>query len=321
MTTEIWSRPVRVKQRGDWAWIDPTLVEQNGVVKPKVIKGELSLSTGDGNDPVTTFAPSPQQSLALSWPSDLPKPTLDRSRAVYADAAGPGADLVVTALPTGFRYDVLLRDRPAKAPELTIPMQGKGLSLREAADGRLRLTDKDGASVAIAAKPTLHAKTASKTHDGERGTVDVKVRTDNGQQTLLIKPDPGFLADPATSYPVTLSSAFGMQLIADTDVNSVVDFNNVDGPFLKAGTTSGGEKARTYLKFDLSPLTGQNVSNATLSLLNVDGPSCGTNVGAGIQVRRVTSAWNPFTITWSPPANQHHRRRGHQHQQRPFGIM
>jgi len=47
---------------------------------------------------------------------------------------------VVTALPTGFRYDVVLRDRPAKAPELTIPMQGKGLSLREAADGRLRLT-------------------------------------------------------------------------------------------------------------------------------------------------------------------------------------
>jgi len=44
-----------------------------------------------------------------------------------------------------------------------------------------RSIDKDGASVAIAAKPTLHAKTASKTHDGERGTVDVKVHTDNGQ--------------------------------------------------------------------------------------------------------------------------------------------
>ncbi|MEU8201160.1 DNRLRE domain-containing protein [Streptosporangium sp. NPDC049046] len=68
---------------------------------------------------------------------------------------------------------------------------------------------------------------------------------------------------------------------------------------LGAGTHSDGSKARAYLKFDMSSLVGQQISNVTLSLLNIDGPSCGTTVGDGIQVRRVTSAWSPSTVTWS----------------------
>ncbi|MFI9433084.1 MULTISPECIES: DNRLRE domain-containing protein [Streptosporangium] len=306
VTSEVWSRPVRVKQRGAWAWIDPTLAEQNGTVKPKVIKGDLTLSAGGSTGPFTIFSPNPQQSLALSWPTDLPKPTLQGSRATYPDAAGPGADLVVTALPTGFRQDVVLRTRPDKAPQLEIPVNAKGLKLVEASDGRLRLTDQHGKNVAAAPKPALRDTMDPKgrDHRGKRGTVDVKVRTEGDRQTLLLTPDSGFLADPATAYPVTITSAFSMAITADTDVNSVYDFNNVDGPALKAGTESSGEKARAYLKFDVSAMIGQNVSNATLSLLNIDGPSCGTKVGAGIQVRRVTSAWDPFTLTWSPqPTN------------------
>ncbi|MBB4942786.1 hypothetical protein FHR32_007186 [Streptosporangium album] len=306
MTSEIWSRPVRVKQRGAWAWIDPTLAEQNGTVKPKVIKGDLALSAGGGTGPFATFRPNAQQSLALSWPTDLPKPILQGSRATYPDAAGPGADLVVTALPTGFRQDVVLRTRPDKTPQLEIPVTATGLTLAEASDGRLRLTDQHGQGVAVAPKPALRdtADPKGRDHHGKRGTVEVKVRTEGDRQTLLLTPDADFLADPATAYPVTLSSAFSMAITADTDVNSVYDFNNIDGPALKAGTESTGEKGRTYLKFDISPMVGQNVSNATLSLLNVDGPSCGTKVGAGIQVRRVTSAWDPSTLTWSPqPTN------------------
>ncbi|GGQ00393.1 DNRLRE domain-containing protein [Streptosporangium pseudovulgare] len=46
-------------------------------------------------------------------------------------------------------------------------------------------------------------------------------------------------------------------------------------------------------------MTGQSISNATLSLLNIDGPSCGTKVGAGVQVRRVTGTWDPLGIIWS----------------------
>lgn len=118
VSTEIWPRPVRVKKSGTWAWIDTTLVKQDGVIKPRVIKGELSLP-GDRADTPTTFTPTPGQSIELTWPTPLPAPRLEGNRATYSDAAGRGADLVVTALATGFRYDVVLRDRPSKALEST----------------------------------------------------------------------------------------------------------------------------------------------------------------------------------------------------------
>ncbi|GAA3413776.1 hypothetical protein GCM10018952_31700 [Streptosporangium vulgare] len=300
VTTEIWPRPVRVRKSGAWAWIDPTLVEQNGVIKPKVIKGDLSLSPGGGTDALTTFTPTPEQSLALSWPTGLSKPKLEGSRATYADAAGPGADLVVTALATGFRYDVVLRTRPAEALELKIPVRGKGLALREAPDGRLRVTDDDDFNVAVAPKPFLRGTETTKSRSTEAGAVEAGVATANGQQTLLLKPDPAYLADPATSYPVTIQSAFSITPTADADVWSLTpNFPNGDGSTLKAGTDPDGSKSRAYLKFNMSPLVGQQVSNVTLSLLNIDGPSCGTAVGDGIQVRRVTSAWNPATVTWA----------------------
>lgn len=305
VTTEMWPRPVRVKKRGAWAWIDTTLAEQGGVVRPKVIKGDLSLPAGEGRGATTTFSPAPDQSLNLAWPTDLPKPELKGNRATYVDAAGPGADLVVTARPTGFRYDVVLRTRPAKALELKIRVKGQGLSLQKASGGRLRVTDAENRSVAIAPNPILRGKETVKNRSAKNSMVDTTVLTESGQQMLLLKPDAAYLADPATAYPVTIQSGFSITPAADTDVWSVTpDWPNPDGGYLKAGTELDGSKSRAYLKFDISPLVGQNISNVMLSLLNIDGPSCGTSVGVGIQVRRITSAWNASTVTWnSQPAN------------------
>ncbi|GGP00984.1 hypothetical protein GCM10012278_03040 [Nonomuraea glycinis] len=300
VTTEIWPRPVRVQKSGAWAWIDTTLVKQDGTIKPKVIKGDLSLSPGDRTGALTTFAPTSKQTLALSWPTGLPKPRLEGSRATYADAAGPGADLVVTALATGFRYDVVLRNRPVKVLELKISVQGKGLALRKAPDGRLRVIDDGDRNIAIAPEPLLRGTETAKNRSAEAGTVETAVLTASGKQTLLLKPDPAYLADPATLYPVTIQSAFSIIPTADADVwNISPDFPNGDGSTLKAGTESDGSTSRAYLKFDMSPLAGQQIGNVTLSLLNIDGPSCGTAVSDGIQVRRVTSAWSPSTVTWS----------------------
>ncbi|GAA3673129.1 hypothetical protein GCM10022224_041750 [Nonomuraea antimicrobica] len=299
VSTEIWPRPVRVKKSGTWAWIDTTLVKQDGVVKPRVIKGELSLP-GDRADAATTFTPAPGQSIELSWPTPLPAPRLEGNRATYPDAAGRGADLVVTALATGFRYDVVLRDRPSKELELEIPVRGEGVKVRKSTDGRLRVADKDNRDVALAAKPLLRGNGSIKNHSEKTGSVDTSVVTADGQQIVRLKPDQAFLADRATSYPVTIQAAFSLTPTADADVWSVgPDDSNGDGAFLKAGTESDGSKSRAYLKFDMSPLVGQQISNVTLSLLNIGGPSCGTAVGAGIQVRRVTGIWSPSTVTWS----------------------
>ncbi|QYC40389.1 tRNA3(Ser)-specific nuclease WapA precursor [Nonomuraea coxensis DSM 45129] len=297
----MWARPVRVKKNAAWAWIDPTLSEQGGVVKPQVIKGDLALSSG-GDAAITTYTLQEGRSLSLTWPTTLPQPVLDGSHATYPDAAGPGADLVVTALATGFRYDVVLRTRPAKAWKLKIPFQGKGLSLRETSDGVMRVADASGLSVAVNSPPTLRSAKGGRkpaTNPGI-GVVETSVEESGAQQMLQLKPDLGFLADPATQYPVTLQSAFSMTAASDADVWSVnPDDPNGSGLTLKAGTEADGAKSRAYLKFDTSPLVGQQISNVTLSLLNIDGPSCGSRVSDGIQVRQVTSGWSPATVTWA----------------------
>ncbi|MEV4378945.1 DNRLRE domain-containing protein [Streptosporangium sp. NPDC049644] len=304
MVTELWSRPVRVKKGAKWAWIDTTLAKQGDVIKPKVIKGDLSLPSGGGSGTLTTFSSGPKQSLSLSWPSKLPDPTLDGSRATYIDAVGPGADLVITALATGFRYDVVLRERPAKDLQLRIPFQGKGLALREGRGGRLRVTNEHDENVAVTGKPVVRGDRSSKGKGGI-GTVETSVDGESGRQTLVVKPNREYLADSSTTYPVTIQSAFSIIPSEDADVWSVFpDTANGDGATLGAGTESDGSTSRAYLKFDTAPLVGQQLSNVTLSLLNIDGPACGSAVGEGIQVRRVTSEWDAAEVTWkSQPSN------------------
>ncbi|SDI61060.1 Ig-like domain-containing protein, partial [Sinosporangium album] len=106
--TEVAAGPVRTRQDGRWVPIDTTLAEQSGKLRPKALAEgtAVEVSTG-GTDPFATMT-ADGRFYALRWPTPLPKPTVDKNVATYADAAGKGADLVVTVLPTGFRHDVVL---------------------------------------------------------------------------------------------------------------------------------------------------------------------------------------------------------------------
>ncbi|GAA3028756.1 phospholipase A2 [Actinokineospora globicatena] len=89
-----------------------------------------------------------------------------------------------------------------------------------------------------------------------------------------------------------------LPLLDDTDVNSSFDGADPGGPYLKAGTETDGERARTYLRFDTRGLRAP--LKAELRITNVDAPGCGPAVGAGIQVRRVTGFWTAASQTWTP---------------------
>ncbi|MBK3563814.1 hypothetical protein [Streptomyces sp. MBT62] len=79
--------PVRVKQSdGSWAAMDATLVKTDGGWVPKVSASALTISDG-GSDPLVTLG-SGGTSLALSWPTDLPEPTVSgatATREVHAE--------------------------------------------------------------------------------------------------------------------------------------------------------------------------------------------------------------------------------------------
>ncbi|MEU6429690.1 DNRLRE domain-containing protein [Microbispora sp. NPDC046973] len=306
-TAEFTAGPSRVKQGQSWVPIDTSLVE-DGLLRPKAAAAQVEFSTGGTG----VFAKMTRQDgtvFALSWPSALPRPQVKGNTATYADAAGPGADLVVTALATGFRHDVVLRRRPSGPVEYRLPVETSGLTLKTAETGGLTLSDKGGTVVAAAPTPVMWASSTpdagadakGKRRPRKRGKITTSVVQEQGHQVLVLQPDPGFLADPATTYPVTIDPTTTLPLSSDTYVIKGESSTHAGDSELAAGAVFnfvGVEVARSYLKFDTSSLAGATVSSATLSAYQmwVDSFECPTG---GIVAARVTSSWNPSTVLWT----------------------
>jgi hypothetical protein len=311
--TEFHSAPIRIRDAdGSWADIDTRLVFDGSTVRPKAAKGNARFSAG-GTDAPFARLHTESGELDLGWERPLPKPELDGNKAVYRGVAAGGAgDLVATALPTGFRFDVVLNRRPTGPVEVRIPVTANGLTVSEAANGRLTVKDSktliastskpalyDAASPQ-AAKPGEAAKPRATAREGQdhTGELSTTVENDRDGKTLVLKPSASYLADPATTYPVTIDPTVVLPLVTDSDVNSMFDYNNVSGPYMKVGTETSGEKGRAFLRFDTRGL--KPVTNAVLKLANIDAPACGPQVSSGVQVRRLTNHWDADTQTWTP---------------------
>ncbi|GAA0841685.1 hypothetical protein GCM10009525_55370 [Streptosporangium amethystogenes subsp. fukuiense] len=305
--TEVTAGPVRTRQGSVWAPIDTSLAEQGGTLKPKAIDAEVDVEVSTGGTGAFVRMTADGRRYALTWPATLPKPTVKGNVATYTDAAGKGADLVVTVLPTGFRHDVVLRERPAKPLEIRIGVQTEGLTLSEGKGGRLLLTGgKDKRLVASAPQPVMWdagAKsrlTKGRLPKARSAKIATDVVTTGGRTELVLKPDHAFLSDPATVYPVRVDPTTTLPFNHDVEVSTNVDLpTDPTAAFMMAGTQIGNQKFRVHLRFDTAALTGATVSDAKLSLNNIDAPACGAAVGAGIQVRRLTGAWDENNLSWT----------------------
>ncbi|MBG0825969.1 DNRLRE domain-containing protein [Planomonospora sp. ID91781] len=301
-TTEINPSPVRVQRGGDWYAIDTTLIERDGVLVPKMAKGEVEISAGGADAPMAKLEHAADESFALSWPKALPTPKVEGSKATYTDAAGPGADLVVTALPTGFRHDVVLRERPAGPVEYKLEVDTDGLKLAETKSGSLTLTDEDGKTVASAPQPVMYEAAAEQADAAAEAAapseIDTRVVTENGRQMLVLKPDADFLADPATQYPVVVDPTTTLGVYTDGFVRThIADMAN--GDYLKVGSSDGGDtKQRSLIKFNVASLGGKHVTAAEMRLWTSD-IWTSSQTGPGVTVRRLSANWSTATTNWS----------------------
>lgn len=313
LTLQSYAGPSQLKQPdGSWAFINTDLIEQDGVLKPKLAKADISFSLG-GDAPFASMERDKGQRFALSWLKDLPRPEVSGNVARYIDAAGPGADLVLTALPTGFRHDVVLRERPTGPVEYRIPVATEGLSLAEGKKGKgLTLVDGKGKQVASAVEPVMVEAGPSpaeadsgKATPPRTGTIDTQVVQEQGQQVLVLKPDPAFLSDPTTRYPLTVDPTTTLPLLSDQVIgsDSIIDTS-------PAATKLETSKARTYtdghltfahsmLKFDTSVLNGRSIGNAKLEMYVEQDVACRWYGPGGVEVKRITSGWKSDTVTWS----------------------
>ncbi|MEU7833882.1 DNRLRE domain-containing protein [Nonomuraea sp. NPDC049129] len=285
---ETWSRPVRLKQNnGAWAWIDTGLVEKDGAFRPKLVKASLAFTAGGQSEPFAQLSTAGGQSLALSWPTPLPRPQISANRATYD--LGDGAQLVVSAMAAGFRYEIVLQRRPTIPLDLTLPVQVKGASSGER---REELVDAQGRTVLRALTPRLHIKPGRRTATKSAPSA---FKSEQSGDNLRVALD-GAKLDTA-AFPVTISGSVAMPTSADVDVSDEGGTGDPSSPLLMTGGIFG-IRNRGLLRFDTMALTGQRIIDAKLSVVNTDGPGCGES-GDGIQVRRTTSRWDPYNLTWA----------------------
>ncbi|TMR92540.1 DNRLRE domain-containing protein [Nonomuraea basaltis] len=300
--TDITAGPVRTLKDGVWIPIDTSLIEEGGALKPKAIATgvALEISTG-GTKPYAKITHRQGEKSALSWPTALPKPTVKGNVATFANAAGSGADLVITVLPTGLQQMVVLRERPEKPLELRISVAGNA-ALSESKDGRLLLAGKNKKLVASAPQPFMwDASAKERPQSAKRVKIATDVVTKDDHTELVLKPHHRFLTDPDTTYPVRLQPLATSTSSEDVSLASTDTVDSPaypDGSVMIAGVQTG-QKLRSYLRFPTGSLQGQTVTDAKLSLYNITSSACGASVSDGLQVRRVTGTWDVNNLYWA----------------------
>ncbi|MDQ0938414.1 DNRLRE domain-containing protein [Streptomyces sp. V1I1] len=227
---------------------------------------------------------------------------LKGNTATYPDAV-PGGDVLVTALPEGFSHSVVLHERPDGPVEFRLPVAAEGLTLKETSDERLEWQDTKGKEVAAAPPPVMwDASEDAKSQEPENAApVSASVETAaDGDQVLVLKPSEQFLSDPDVTYPVVVDPT---NTLAGPTTDTWIQYDAYPASQrgsteLKAGTYDGVQKARSFLKFDVATYTGKKIVDTDLRLYSYYSSTCSTS-GSGVQVRRITSSWDPSAISWS----------------------
>jgi hypothetical protein len=295
LTTEAYAAPVRVKEDGTWRNIDTTLSDTGASLTPEATGTDIDVS--DGGDTRLAQVTQGNRSFGLGWEEQLPAPEVRGDTASYA--LGPDETLTVTALADGFAQNILLDRAPEEQVSYRIPVRVKGLRLSRDDSGHLLLKDTGGKLVAEAPAPMMWDSSRDRlSGESERqAPVDTEIEEGaDGQQTLVLTPDPEFLA--AADYPVTVDPTSTLAASTDTWVATNYPDSQVSSTELKSGTYDGGTtKARSYLKFDVSALAGKHIVDTDLSLYSTWSSSCAE--GSGTQIRRITSAWTSSAVTWA----------------------
>jgi RHS repeat-associated protein len=299
-TSELESDPVRVRdERGVWHPIDTTLVPRGGVLTPRYAAARVRLSAGGDR----TFASVTEagRELGWRWPTDLPQPIVEGDTATYPAAAPGGGDLVVQATPGGFSHSIVLHEPPAGPVEFSVPVATDGARLAETPEGGLEITAPGGQRLVAAPAPLMWDAGENAAGEPEHvAPIETTVGTTaGGTPALTLAPDPGFLADPDTVYPVTLDPWFQVFTSGDTWVKSNEAAGHPSSQELVVGTEdSGASRSRSFIHFNGAGATwnGKHILGANLVMHNVFSLSC---AGAAVIVRRVTEAWDGDTMTWA----------------------
>ncbi|WP_433379311.1 DNRLRE domain-containing protein [Streptosporangium sp. CA-115845] len=318
LRAEVHTSPVQLKTvnaagRASWQPINTTIIAHKGEFSAKRVKTPLKFGKEGSTALVSGVGKVGAAGIRSS--RKLPTPRIKHNRVEYRNAVAAGADLVVTALPDGFTQSVVLRSRPAEPLTVRLPLTlPEGMSYGTTSDGHPQLLSKEATPIAPPlVVQAVDARAEESPEVGRMGEVSATVESADGQSTLVLRPDAAFLADPAVTYPITMSVSsdwVGLGLAADAWVNrNNPTLSHASDTWLRAGTTSTSQDiARIYLRYIINgtDLDYARILNADLLLWNYrsgapagSAKNCGLQVGSGIVARQLTSEWSPATISWN----------------------
>ncbi|MFC4047962.1 hypothetical protein ACFO1B_57060, partial [Dactylosporangium siamense] len=310
-TTKEFAAPVRVKQDGKWADIDTTLVrDANGVVRPKATTVDVSFSGGGKGDLLTIKGIG--GTFALTWPTAVPKPTLDGPNATYADLL-PGVDLRLTAQREGFSKVFVVKNRAAAdnpaLRKLTFGLRTSDLKITSAADGGFNLVDRDGRSVLISDAPIMWDEpvipTGLSTWEAElvEPAHHATLRSVLGKDQLSIEPDQAMLARTDLNFPVYIDPSGNVTNNGNwTHINKAngdSSYWTTDRDRAKVGYSGYATTKtpwRSYFLFGVSNLAGKQLTNAAFSITLDHSASCGDTQVMLYGTNNVSSA---ASVTWN----------------------
>ncbi|MET3963295.1 RHS repeat-associated protein [Marmoricola sp. OAE513] len=222
----------------------------------------------------------------------------------YADAVDTGGDLVVTSLKDGFNFSVVLNEAPdtAGAPiELRVPFDFDGAEAVVSEDGSVYFKRGRNRVAAMTAPVMWDAAKANADGGGKKWAVRTTIEGDGESRVLVLRPDMDFLADPGTTYPVTIDPSVIVNTAGDTWVQNTGDTSSqYNSPELRVGSNDGGATvARSFIHFDFTGVgapAGSTVTSSELRLSNFESGSC---AGSPLTVSRITGGWTLPSVSWA----------------------
>jgi hypothetical protein len=289
LTAEFSVVPTRVQQDGRWVPVDASVVRRgDGTVGPRAADGNLSLSGGGAKVPLARLTRD-GRSVAVFWPGVLPAPRVDGSTVTYPDVL-PGVDLVMQVEPNGYRQQLVVGSaRAARNPALArLEFRVEVVGLRVTADeaGALKAVDETGEPVFVAAPSVMWDSSGpAPSNPATARSAAVRVSVDKG--SLVLRPDLGFLSDPAVAYPVTIDPNMltwnksnwatvlsGKRFQPYWWTSGSPPWAQVGQCYQASGECNGIGEARAYFQFDTRSVAGKRILSTEFRSEVVYSPNC-----------------------------------------------
>ncbi|MFC4851873.1 LamG-like jellyroll fold domain-containing protein [Actinophytocola glycyrrhizae] len=256
---------------------------EDGVLAPKATSVPVEFS-GGGRTPLARFADGGAE-MVLSWPSELPEPTVEGATATYPEVL-PGVDVQVRATDMGFGHDIVVKTPEAAAnpalARITLGLTTSRLRLSADKAGNLAGVDDTGTEILHAPHPLMW----DTPEDGGPVT-ERRVGVEIGADSMTLLPDLAFLRDPGTRFPVVIDPTYSRHAPAAGGSWTLVrrewptrshwnlqprDADERDFGVSRVGRAPGEVSAfldRSYFKFDTARLAGSEIKSATFRIWQV----------------------------------------------------